>query len=162
MDIEQLVKKQRQWYKKGNTLDLKFRHAALKRLKASILAHEDDINKALMADLGKSSMESYMCETGMTLSELSFMDSHIDRWWKRKNVMTPLAQFSAESFTVREPYGVVLIMSPWNYPFMLTMEPLIGAIACGNTCVVKPSAYSPATSAIIRTIIKECFPEYIV
>ena len=100
-----------------------------------------------------------MCEVGMTLAELSYMLKHLEGWAKKKYVRSPLAQFSATSFTVKEPYGVALIMSPWNYPFMLTMEPLIGAIAAGNCAVVKPSAYAPATSAVIRRILRACFPE---
>ncbi len=100
-----------------------------------------------------------MCEIGMTLSELFYVLKHMENWAAKKPVLTPLAQFSAESFTVKEPYGVVLIMSPWNYPFMLTIEPLIGALAAGNCCVVKPSAYAPATSGVIRMILRECFPE---
>lgn len=162
MEIEALVQKQRAYYAQGNTLPLTFRREALRKLKESIRTHEADIAAALQADLGKSSTEGFMCETGLTLSELSFMEKHLGRWFRRHYVPTPLAQFSASSFTVREPYGVVLIMSPWNYPFMLTMEPLVGAIACGNCCILKPSAYSPATSAIIRTIVSECFPpEYV-
>ena len=99
-----------------------------------------------------------MCEVGMTLSELRYVEKHLARWMRDRWAATPLAQFHAKSFMVAEPYGVVLIMSPWNYPFMLTLEPLIGAIAAGNCCVVKPSAYSPATSALIRAILAECFP----
>ena len=150
MNIEQTVSAQRAYFKKGETLSLDFRKDALKRLKASILAHEGDINAALRADLNKSASEAYMCEVGMTLAELSYVLSHMVRWARPKPVLTPLAQFHAASFTVKNPYGVVLIMSPWNYPFMLTMEPLIGALAAGNCCVVKPSAYAPATSAVIR------------
>lgn len=159
MDIQKIVEKQREFFAKGKTRKLTYRHEALRRLKASIRAHEDDINAALYADLGKSPSETWMCETGMTLGELCYMDKHMDRYARPHRVMTPLAQFHAASFTVKNPYGVVLIMSPWNYPFMLTMEPLIGAIACGNCCVVKPSAYSPATSAVIKMIVEECFPE---
>lgn len=162
MDIETTVASQHAWFAEGHTLPLAFRHEALAKLKASIRNHEAEINDALYQDLGKCPTETYMCETGMTLAELSFMDSHLDRWSKPHHVPSPLAQFHASSFTVHDPYGVVLIMSPWNYPFMLTMEPLIGALACGNCAVVKPSAYSPATSAIIRTIVRECFPpEYV-
>lgn len=103
-----------------------------------------------------------MCEIGMTLSELTYVRRHMARWAKDRRVLTPLSQFPAKSFVVKQPYGVALIMSPWNYPFMLTMDPLIGALAAGNCCVVKPSAYSPATSAIIRELIAECFPpEYV-
>lgn len=138
---------------------MSFRKGALKRLELAIRSHEGEIYDALRADLNKSETESYMCEVGMTLAELSYMLKHIDCWARKKYVVSPLAQFSCDSFTIKEPYGVVLIMSPWNYPFLLTMEPLIGAIAAGNCCVVKPSAYAPATSAIIRKILRECFPE---
>ena len=162
MKIEETMIAQRRFFRTGKTLPLSFRYEALDKLRRSILAHEDDINAALKADLNKSPMESYMCEVGMTLSELSYVRKHLGRWAKDTHVLTPLAQFHAKSYKVHQPYGVVLIMSPWNYPFMLTLDPLIGAIAAGNCCVVKPSAYSPATSAIIRTIVGECFPpEYI-
>ena len=162
MKIEETMTAQRQFFRTGKTLPLAFRHAALEKLHQSIVAHEADINAALHADLNKSPTESYMCEVGMTLSELSYIKKHLGKWAKDRRVLTPLAQFHAKSYKVYQPYGVVLVMSPWNYPFMLTLDPLIGAIAAGNCCVVKPSAYSPATSAIIRTIVSECFPpEYI-
>ena len=161
-NAEQIVARQRAYFATGVTLPASFRRQALDALRASILRHENDINDALMQDLGKSPSETYMCETGMTLAELSYMRSHLSRWARRRHVLSPLAQFPSDSFTVREPYGVTLILSPWNYPFMLCMEPLIGALAAGNCCVLKPSAYSPATSAVIRTIVAECFPpEYV-
>ncbi len=159
MDISKIVEKQKKFFDTGKTLDVNFRVAALKRLKKAILDHEDDINLALKEDLGKSEMETYMCETGMTLSELSYQISHVRRWSKDQTKPTGLANFHARSFTVQEPYGCVLIMSPWNYPFMLCLEPMIGAIAAGNCCVLKPSAYSPATSAVIKKIITEIYPE---
>ena len=158
-DIAALVERQKAYFAQGQTLDLRFRRDALERLRAAIHLHEEDIHAALKADLGKSATESYMCETGLTLSELTHMQKHLKGYARRHHVPTPLGLFSAGSFTVRNPYGVTLIMSPWNYPFMLTMEPLIGAIAAGNCCVLKPSAYAPATSAIIREIVRECFPQ---
>ncbi|MBQ7052660.1 MAG: aldehyde dehydrogenase [Clostridia bacterium] len=162
MNIAEIVAAQRSYFGKGETLDLFFRRAALKKLRSAILAREAEINAALKADLNKSSSESYMCEIGMTLSELNYVLAHMGRWAKKHRVLSPLAQFHARSFTVHNPYGVVLIMSPWNYPFMLTLEPLIGAIAAGNCCVVKPSAYAPATSSVIRALIADCFPpEYV-
>lgn len=162
MTIEETVARERAFFRTGKTLPYAYRRDALARLRLSILAHEEDINAALRADLNKSPSESYMCEIGMTLSELSHIQKHLSHWMKKRRAPTPLAQFHAKSFTVANPYGVVLIMSPWNYPFMLTMDPLIGAIAAGNCCVVKPSAYSPTVSAVIRTIVSECFPpEYV-
>ena len=157
-DAETLVARQRAYFQTGATLPYRVRRDALTRLQRTILEREGEINAALQQDLGKSPSESYMCEVGMTLSELSHMRRHL-RWYMAKHrAWTPLAQFPSDSFTVRNPYGVTLVMSPWNYPFLLTMEPVIGAVAAGNCCVVKPSAYSPATSAIMREILSECFP----
>ena len=158
MDIQALVAAQRTYFSTGATLPLSARKAALKRLREAIQRRERDICDALRSDLNKSPTESYMCEIGMTLSELRFVERHLDGWARDRLHLTPLAQFHAKSFTVSEPYGVVLVMSPWNYPFMLTIDPLIGAIAAGNCCVVKPSAYSPAVSAVIRDILSDCFP----
>ena len=158
-DIETLVQRQKDYFAQGQTLDMAFRRDALERLRASIRLHEEDITAALASDLGKSPTETYMCETGMTLSELSYMLKHMDGYARKHYVVPPLSHFSASHFTIKNPHGVALVMSPWNYPFMLTMEPLIGAIAAGNCCVVKPSAYAPATSAIIRDICQECFAQ---
>ncbi|MDO4323268.1 MAG: aldehyde dehydrogenase [Lachnospiraceae bacterium] len=157
MEIELLVKKQRAYFEKGKTRDISWRLAALKTLKKTILKYEKEIDEALYADLRKSSTETYMCETGMVLSELSHMIRHLRGYAREKQVITPLAQFHAKSFTSPEPYGVVLVMSPWNYPFMLAMEPLIGAIAAGNCVIVKPSAYAPATADVIEKILGDCF-----
>ena len=157
--INQLLDKQRQYFYSGATLDLDFRISALKRLRASIRKHEDQIHAALKKDLGKSNFESYMCETGLVLSEITHMLKNIRSYAKEQTVPTPLAQFHSHSFRKPSPYGVVLIMSPWNYPFLLTIEPLVDAIAAGNTVILKPSAYSPATSEVIRLLIHECFDE---
>ena len=118
----------------------------------------DRINAALKKDLNKSAFESYMTEVGMTLAELSYVKKNLPFWNMKKWKLSPLAQFHADSFTVSEPYGVVLVMSPWNYPFMLCMEPLIGAIAAGNCCVLKPSAYAPTVSKVVSDVIRDAFP----
>ena len=157
--IEEMVKKQRTYFAEGRTLKAEQRIEALNRLEQGILNCEQDLYAALKKDLGKSRAESYMCEVGLTLSELRFVRKHVRKWSQEKRVLTPLAQFHAKSFTVQEPYGVVLVMSPWNYPVLLTLEPLIGALAAGNCCVLKPSAYSPATSAVMKRMIAETFPE---
>ena len=104
-------------------------------------------------------MESYMSEIGMVLSELTYAIHHLKKWMKRKRVKTPLAQFHSKSFIVKEPLGVVLIMSPWNYPFMLALDPLIGAIGAGNCAIIKPASYAKSTSNIIKKIVSECFDE---
>lgn len=158
-NLNELVENQKQFFQTHKTFSIDYRISMLKKLYQSIVAHENEINTALKTDLGKSMTESYMCEIGMTLSELSYQIRHIKKWSKHKTHPTGLANFHAKSFTVQEPYGCVLIMSPWNYPFMLCMEPMVGAIAAGNCCILKPSAYSPATSAIIKKIINEVFPK---
>lgn len=157
--IVDIVKKQREYFNKGETLNYNFRLKSLKKLKNSIKNHENDIKNALFQDLGKSSIESYMSEIGMVLSELSYAIKHLKGWMKAKKVRTPLAQFHSKSFIVSEPLGVVLVMSPWNYPFMLAIDPLIGAISAGNCAVVKPASYAKNTSLIIKQILSECFEE---
>ena len=162
VDIQTILQKQRTFFQSGATLPVSFRIAMLKKLLATINQYEEEIGKALTADLGKSDFEGFMCEIGLVRSEISYMIKHVRRYAKEKTVYTPLAQFASHSYRKSSPYGNVLIMSPWNYPFLLTIDPLTDAIAAGNTAVVKPSAYSPATSAIIEKIIAECFaPEYV-
>ncbi|MBO5486358.1 MAG: aldehyde dehydrogenase [Eubacterium sp.] len=161
-EIKHLLEQQQTYFKSGNTIPVKFRIQQLKKLYATVKKYETEINDALTSDLGKSHYEGFMCESGLVLSEISYMIRHTKGFAKRKTVHTPLAQFSSHSFKQPVPYGNTLIMSPWNYPFLLTMEPLADAIAAGNTAIVKPSAYSPATSKIIEKIIGECFsPEYV-
>ncbi len=155
--IEKLLQAQRTYFRTGATLDLSFRLDALDRLRAWILSHEDDIAQALRADLGKSPQESYMCETGMVLSELSHMLRHTRSYAAQRLVPTPMAQFPARSYVQPCPQGNVLIMSPWNYPFLLTLDPLVDAIAAGNTAILKPSAYAPATSALLEKMVADCF-----
>ena len=159
MQTEALMEKQRSFFDSGKTLDISFRVRALDRLEQSLLACEDRLYAALRKDLGKSRAEAYMCEVGLTLSELRYMKKHVRSFSRSRRVRTPLAQFHAKSFTVQEPYGVVLIMSPWNYPVLLTLEPLIGAIAAGNCCVIKPSAYAPATSSVLTRMLSEAYEE---
>ena len=159
MNIDEVINKQRKFFNTGKTKDVKFRLEHLKKLKNSIIVNEGEIKKALKEDLNKSESESYMTEIGMTLSELSYDIRHVRRWSKNKRVGTPLAHFPARSFISKEPYGVALILSPWNYPFMLLIEPLIGAISAGNCAVLKPSEFAPNTANVIEKIVKECFAE---
>ena len=161
-DIRKIVSEQRTFFYTGVTLNVEYRIKALQKLKACIIHYENEINEAIKKDLGKSAFETYMCETGMVLSEISYMLKHIRSFAKEKNVHTPLAQFHSRSYKKPSPYGVTLIMSPWNYPFLLTIEPLVDALTAGNTAVIKPSAYSPCTSEIMKKIIEKCFdPKYV-
>lgn len=160
--IDALLESQRNYFRSGATLPVDCRIEMLKKLYAAIKKYEPEIAQALRADLGKSDYESFMCEIGMVLSEISYMIRHTRRFAAEHTVYTPLAQFASRSYKKPSPYGNVLIMSPWNYPFLLTIDPLADAIAAGNTAIVKPSAYSPATSEIIAKIVGECFePEYV-
>ena len=161
-EIRQILEKQHRLFQEGATLPVSFRLSQLQKLKDGIRRYEEKLDQALEADLGKSRMESYMCEIGLTLSELTWMQKHLRSLVREKRVATPLAQFAARSFRSPSPYGTVLIMSPWNYPVLLTLEPLIDAIAAGNTVVIKPSAYAEHTSAVLKEMLKECFPsEYV-
>lgn len=160
--LDEVLSWQRAYFLAGKTLPVKARVAALKKLRNAIRAAEEEVCAALKADLGKSAFESYMCEVGLTLSEIGYMIKNVRRLAKERRVRTPLSQFASRSYKKPSPYGNVLIMSPWNYPFLLTIEPLVDAIAAGNTAIVKPSAYSPATSAVMEKLISACFPpEYV-
>lgn len=158
-DIAALFAAQKACFASGVTRPVSHRLDQLRRLRRAILMHEQDIEAALQSDLGKCGTETYMCETGMVLSELNYLLRRIRRYCRDTHVLTPLAQFPARSFIRHDPMGVVLIMSPWNYPFLLTIEPLLGALAGGNCCILKPSKDAPATAAVIRQICTECFPQ---
>ena len=157
--IAVLVEKQRRYYDSGATLPVERRIEALKKLRQALVSHEQEIADAIRQDLGKSKEESYMCETGLVISEISYLLRHIRSFAREKTVATPLAQFASRSYKKPSPYGVTLIMSPWNYPLLLTLDPLADALAAGNTAIVKPSAYSPATSALLQKFLGELFPE---
>lgn len=156
--IQALLEQQRAHFFSGRTLPVQARIQALDRLEQAILDHEEDLYRALQDDLGKSRMEAFLCEISLTLSELRYVRRHVKGWSRRRPVLPSLAQFPGRCSVLPEPYGVVLILSPWNYPVLLTLEPLIGALAAGNCAVVKPSAYSPHTSAVLAALIGGALP----
>jgi len=158
-DIVSIMEKQRKFYSTGETLPISFRKEKLRALLASIEKHEAEILAALHEDLNKSSFEGYITEVSIVKDEIKFTLKHLSRWAKPKRVKTPITLFPGKSYRYREPYGVTLVMAPWNYPFQLTLAPVVGSISGGNCTVVKPSNYSPATSAIIRKVLSECFAE---
>ena len=162
MNIQSVVDSQRKFFKTGATLPVAFRLNALKRLKQAILTYQDDITQALAADLGKSRFESYMSEIGMVLSEIGYMQKHLKTFAKQQRVPTPLTHFPAATFRCPSPYGTVLVMSPWNYPFLLTFGPVVDALSAGNTVVVKPGAYAPATAEVVEKIFASCLPPELV
>lgn len=157
MNIEEVVQQQRDYFATGVTLPVSFRLDALRRLQSEIKRREADIIAALKTDLGRADYESYMVEIGVVLDELRFMIKHLPKWAKNKRVRTPISHFPSRSFISPQPYGNVLVMAPWNYPFYLSLNPVVGALAAGNCVVLKPSAYAPAASTIIREICAACF-----
>lgn len=151
--------KQIDYFNTGVTKDVSFRIDAIKKLQCAINQYEGEILAALKTDLNKSETEGYLTEIGVLKGEIKYVLRRLRRWAKPIKARTSLGLFPARCYRMPEPYGVVLIMSPWNYPLLLTLEPLVGAIAAGNCATIKPSAYSPATSAIIAKLISEYFPE---
>ncbi|MDR0915994.1 MAG: aldehyde dehydrogenase [Oscillospiraceae bacterium] len=162
VELQTVTERQRTFFADGGTRDIKTRVSSLAALRREILSRESEILTALLLDLGKSAFEAYATEIGIVLDEIKYALRHIYKWSADKRVPSPLKQFPSHSFIRPEPYGSVLIMSPWNYPFQLTLAPLIGAVAAGNCVIVKPSAYSPATSAVIQKILGSVFaPEHV-
>lgn len=162
MDIQELVNKQRNYFLSGATLSYAARIDALRRIRWALQKYEPELKRALYRDLHKSASESYMSEIAMTKAELNYCIRHLEGWMRRERVKTGLANFHAKSFTVAEPYGVTLVMAPWNYPVLLCLEPVINAIAAGNCVILKPSAYAPHVSAVLANMLAACFsPEYI-
>jgi len=163
MNIPSLINNQRQYFNSGQSRDVKFRIQQLKKLKSEFEKYEDECLLALAKDLGKSRTEAYLTEIVFIRDELKMAIKNTKRWSKAKRVPTPIVLAIASSYRQPEPYGVTLIVSPWNYPISLAIVPLIGAISAGNTAVVKPSELAPSSSTIITKIISECFaPEHVV
>ncbi|MDY2671214.1 MAG: aldehyde dehydrogenase family protein [Anaerovoracaceae bacterium] len=156
--IEALVSSQRRQFSEQGIPSVRERREALKKLRAAVMEHEAEIAEALRLDLGKSPEESYTSEIGMFLTEINWLIRNINRLAKDRHVLSPLAQLASDSFTSPVPYGTILIISPWNYPVMLTLEPLADAIAAGNTAVIKPSEYSYHVSEVLEKILSEIFP----
>lgn len=156
------LEKIRQYFNSGATKPYAFRKEQLKKLKTSILKHEQDLYDALYADLKKSPEETWVTETGMVMAELNAALKNLHHWMEPEKVATNLLNMPSGSKIMKEPLGVVLIIGPWNYPFQLLINPLIGAIAAGNCVVLKPSEFAPATDAVMKKIIEDVFPkEYI-
>jgi len=162
MEIKNTAEKARQFFLTNQTRDVDFRIDALTKLKASIKKNEENINKAIYNDFKKSAFETYVTETSMVLGEITNMIKHLKKWSKPKRVHSPLALFKSKCYLMPEPYGVALIIAPWNYPFQLMMVPTVGAIAAGNCVVMKPANYSKHTTELIEEIITSNFdPQYI-
>ena len=158
-NIQKILENQRNYFNTGATRTLDFRIEKLRILKKSIVKNEKQILKALWIDLHKSEFEAYATEIGIILDEINFAIKHLKSWSKTKKVRSTITNFLSSSYIYSEPYGISLIISPWNYPFQLLMAPLIGSIAAGNCAMLKPSENSPSTTEVIIKIIKESFCE---
>lgn len=159
MDTADIVKAQRAYFLSGETRSVKFRRAQLAKLLTAVRDNGEAIAAALHSDLGKNAFESYVSEVAMVTGEIKYMLRHLRALARPRRVRTAALSFPAKSCIYPEPYGVALVMSPWNYPFQLTLCPLVGALAAGCCAVVKPSAYAPATSALVAELLRACFDE---
>jgi aldehyde dehydrogenase (NAD+) len=157
MTLENLAGDLRKIHFEKGAISVIKRRQRLGKLKAFISNYEEKINLALKTDLGKSAFESYATEVGFILEELSYTLKNLEKWADYKKVGTPLSLFPGKSYIYPEPYGVVLIIAPWNYPFQLSLAPLIGAIAAGNRVILKPSELSPETSSVIKELVSAVF-----
>jgi aldehyde dehydrogenase (NAD+) len=161
-DLNNIVRNSREFFNTGVTKDVVFRKNQLKLLKKAILENEEEILSALKKDLNKPQLESYATEVGLVIKEIDLFIKRIESWSEPKKVKTSLMHFWSQSYVYKDPYGVVLIFAPWNYPFQLLMLPLVGALAAGNTAVLKPSEFAPATANIMVKLIEDNFSkEYI-
>lgn len=157
MDINARVEAQRKYFYSGATRSTEFRIEMLERLRRSIINNSTAIAEALMDDLNKHPLETYMCETGLVLEEIGYHIKHLAQWNRTRRAAPSLAQAPGRGCICPEPYGVALIMAPWNYPIQLCLMPLVGAISAGCCAVIKPSAYAPASSRAVRKIIEDAF-----
>lgn len=158
MDIHEIVESEKHFFRIGVTRGVDFRIDMLKKFRKAIIENDELISAALKADLNKQPFESYMCETGLLLEEINFHIKRLKKWSKIRRVKSGIGQLPGKSYVCPEPYGVVLIMAPWNYPVQLCLMPLVGAISAGNCAVVKPSAYAPESSRVISKLIESAFP----
>jgi len=154
-----LLHRQKSFFRTNQTKSLSFRLDALRKLRQAIIRYEQELLRALKEDLHKSEFEAYTTEIGILLEEIRFTSKHLPAWVKPRKVKTPFTHIGSKSYIYPEPYGVALILSPWNYPFQLAVSPLIGAIAAGNCAVIKPSELTPSTSGVLAKLIAETFPE---
>ncbi len=160
--IINLVEKQHELYSSGITRCYKYRRNQLKRLQLLIHENEREIIDAIHKDFAKAPAESYLSEIRFVEQDLKHTLKKLKEWMKAEKVPTPVVHYPAKSYIIREPYGVTLVISPWNYPFQLLFDPLIASVAAGNCTVLKPSELTPNTSGLIHKLINQYFkPEYI-
>lgn len=158
-DVKTIWKSQRAFFERGRTKEYGFRMQALNRLQKALPEWEEELKEALWQDLHKSASESYMAEIGLVKEELSYVKRKLAGWMRPAYVRPALSQLPSKTWTMPEPYGVTLIMAPWNYPLLLCLDPLIDAIAAGNCIMLKPSAYAPAVSGVLKDLLHSIYPQ---
>lgn len=158
-NIPEIKARQKAFFEGGGTADVGQRRDKLKQLKQLVESKEKQIAEALRRDFQKPEFETYITETSFILSELKFFIKNLKQWAQPERVKSSLLNFPSKDYIYPTPYGVCLLLAPWNYPFQLTLSPAIGAIAAGNTVVLKPSEFTPHTSAVIKEIFEKLFPE---
>ncbi|MDQ0149952.1 aldehyde dehydrogenase [Eubacterium multiforme] len=158
-ELEKVLQKQKEFYRRGKTKDINFRLDNLKKLKEVIKRNEEDILEALKKDLSKSFFEGYSTEVGIVYDEINYQLKHLRKFMKREREKSSIIYFPSKTYIYKEPYGVSLIIGPFNYPFQLILAPLVGAIAAGNCAIIKPSEYSINTSKVLEKILNEAFNE---
>lgn len=159
MSYEKLLHRQRVFFRTGETMDYSYRMNALTAFREALVYYEAEIYQALVDDLNKSPYETFISEYGLVLRQITYVERRLKGWMKPRSKAVGITGLPGKAYELVEPYGIVLIISPWNYPLSLTMQPLIGAIAAGNCCIIKPSELSPHTSDVLVKIISRAFPE---
>ena len=160
--MQELLSVQRSYFQTGATLPYDARRDALRRLDKAITRFEGDFTAALHNDLGKSTAEAYISEIGLLHGEMNYALRHLRRWMRPKRKAPPLANLPGRQWVLPSPYGVALILAPWNYPLLLSLAPLVGALAAGNCALLKPSELAPATAEVLSSLIEETFPKELV
>ncbi|XWN37015.1 MAG: aldehyde dehydrogenase [Balneola sp.] len=161
-DLQIHLDKQKKFFQTGATKDISFRIEQLKKLKEILIENEQLLIDEVHKDFQKSAFETYVTEIGLVITDINFALKNIESWIKQRSVSTPIVNFPSKNFIITEPYGSALIIAPWNYPILLSMQPLVGAIAAGNTTILKPSELTPHTSSAIEQLISETFdPEFL-
>ncbi len=161
-EIGQIFEAQQVFFASKKTLDLSFRKEQLKRFKRAVKKFEPQLLQALKSDLGKCAFEGWVHEIMLILDDIQSMQKNLKKWSAPQYVPDSIGNFPSKNYTLRSPYGVALIIAPWNYPVQLALMPLASALAAGNTVIIKPSEYSPATSAVIKELVQETFPPELV
>jgi aldehyde dehydrogenase (NAD+) len=156
-NISKIYEKQKKFFNSGTSKSIQYRINSLKKLKKNISLNENEIINALKSDLGKSETETFFSEIALIYIEINLALKNVKRWSKKRKVSSSLINFLSSDYIIPEPYGVTLNISPWNYPFQLSISPLIGAVTAGNTVILKPSEFSSKTSEIIKKIIENTF-----